>query len=40
MKKGISGKTDELDKLVEKYGDITIVECIEREEIEETLRRR
>jgi hypothetical protein len=26
--------------LVEKYGDITIVECIEREEREETLRRR
>ncbi|WP_319371994.1 hypothetical protein [uncultured Ilyobacter sp.] len=40
MKFGISGKSEVLDELVAKYGDITIVECLEREEIEECLRRR
>ncbi|ADO83847.1 hypothetical protein [Ilyobacter polytropus] len=40
MRKGISGKSEVLDKLVAKYGDITVVEAIKKEEIEETLRRR
>ncbi|WP_319201881.1 hypothetical protein [uncultured Ilyobacter sp.] len=40
VRKGISGKSEVLDELVAKYGDITIVECLEREEIEEVLRRR
>ncbi|ADO83747.1 hypothetical protein [Ilyobacter polytropus] len=40
MKFGISGKSAVLDELVAKYGDITVVECLRKEEIEECLRRR
>jgi hypothetical protein len=40
MKFGISGKSAVLDELVAKYGDITVVEAVEREEVEECLRRR
>jgi hypothetical protein len=40
MRTGMSGKINELDRLVAKYGDITVVECIKKEEIEECLKRR
>jgi hypothetical protein len=40
MKTGISGRLAVLNELTAKYGDITIIECIEREEAEESLRRR
>ncbi|WP_321328423.1 hypothetical protein [uncultured Ilyobacter sp.] len=40
MKTGISGKSNMLDELVAKYGDITILECVKRETIERILRSR
>jgi|GEM_PF-3311981 len=40
IRKGMSGRIDELDQLVAKYGDITILECIEKVTAEECLRRR
>ena len=37
MKIGISGKSNLLDELVIKYGDITILECVKREVIKKFL---